>query len=59
MDTGCVSGAPAPVSTFPATASKIRIFAAVLRLLVLAPMADSGTLQTVLTVIAIASILFR
>ncbi|MGL4277583.1 MAG: NADH-quinone oxidoreductase subunit NuoN, partial [Morganella morganii] len=51
-------GAPAPVSTFLATASKIGIFAAVLRLLVLAPMADSGTLQTVLTVIAIASILF-
>ncbi len=35
-------GAPAPVSTFLATASKIGIFAAVLRLLVLAPMADSG-----------------
>ncbi|MEQ4916209.1 NADH-quinone oxidoreductase subunit NuoN [Morganella morganii] len=51
-------GAPAPVSTFLATASKIGIFAAVLRLLVLAPMADSGTLQIVLTVIAIASILF-
>ncbi|WP_445375108.1 NADH-quinone oxidoreductase subunit NuoN [Photorhabdus tasmaniensis] len=51
-------GAPAPVSTFLATASKIAIFAVVMRLFVEAPMADSEALHTVLTVIAIASMLF-
>ena len=51
-------GAPAPVSAFLATGSKIAIFAVLLRLLVEAPVAQSSTLMTVISVIAIASILF-
>ncbi|MDE1478082.1 NADH-quinone oxidoreductase subunit NuoN [Xenorhabdus bovienii] len=51
-------GAPAPVSTFLATASKVAIFAVIMRLFLEAPMAESETLRIVLTVMAIASILF-
>ncbi|CDH08164.1 NADH-quinone oxidoreductase subunit NuoN [Xenorhabdus bovienii] len=51
-------GAPAPVSTFLATASKVAIFAVIMRLFLEAPVAESETLRIVLTVMAIASILF-
>ncbi|MCL2895172.1 NADH-quinone oxidoreductase subunit NuoN [Brenneria tiliae] len=51
-------GAPAPVSTFLATASKIAIFGAVMRLFLYAPLVDSEAVRTVLGVIAFASILF-
>ncbi|PWC23011.1 NADH-quinone oxidoreductase subunit NuoN [Brenneria roseae subsp. roseae] len=51
-------GAPAPVSTFLATASKIAIFGAVMRLFLYAPMVDSDSIRMVLGLIAIASILF-
>jgi len=51
-------GAPAPVSTFLATASKIAIFAVVLRLFLYAPAADNDTLRLVLSIIAIVSMLF-
>ncbi|MGK2889063.1 MAG: NADH-quinone oxidoreductase subunit NuoN [Candidatus Malihini olakiniferum] len=51
-------GAPAPVSTFLATASKIAIFSAVMRLFLYAPMTDSDSVRTALGVIAFASILF-
>ncbi|WP_192457514.1 NADH-quinone oxidoreductase subunit NuoN [Musicola keenii] len=51
-------GAPAPVSTFLATASKIAIFGAVMRLFLYAPMVDSGSVRTALGIIAFASILF-
>ncbi|MFS1538993.1 MAG: NADH-quinone oxidoreductase subunit NuoN [Candidatus Phlomobacter fragariae] len=51
-------GAPAPVATFLATASKIAIFAVLMRLLMTSPIAESEALLLVLTIIAIASILF-
>ncbi|AHG18734.1 NADH:ubiquinone oxidoreductase subunit N [Chania multitudinisentens RB-25] len=51
-------GAPAPVSTFLATASKIAIFAVVMRLFLYAPAADSESLRMVLSIIAFFSILF-
>ncbi|MGJ3352899.1 NADH-quinone oxidoreductase subunit NuoN [Providencia sp. Je.9.19] len=51
-------GAPAPVSAFLATGSKIGIFAVLMRLFLEAPVAHSETLATVITIIAIASILF-
>jgi len=51
-------GAPAPVSTFLATASKIAIFGVVTRLFMYAPVTDSEAVRTVLGVIAFASILF-
>ncbi|MGQ5288629.1 NADH-quinone oxidoreductase subunit NuoN [Pectobacterium actinidiae] len=51
-------GAPAPVSTFLATAGKIAVFGAVMRLFLYAPMADSESVRIVLGVIAFASILF-
>ncbi|MEJ5114367.1 NADH-quinone oxidoreductase subunit NuoN [Erwinia billingiae] len=51
-------GAPAPVSTFLATASKIAIFGVVMRLFLYAPVADSEAVRTVLAIIAVASILF-
>lgn len=51
-------GAPAPVSAFLATASKIAIFGAVMRLFLYAPAADSESLKTALGVIACASMLF-
>lgn len=51
-------GAPAPVSTFLATASKIAIFAVVIRLFLYAPAANNEALRFVLSVIAVCSILF-
>ncbi|MTD42567.1 NADH-quinone oxidoreductase subunit NuoN [Erwinia sp. CPCC 100877] len=51
-------GAPAPVSTFLATASKIAIFAVVMRLFLYAPLGNSDAVRAVLGVIAFASILF-
>lgn len=51
-------GAPAPVSTFLATASKIAIFAVVMRMFLYAPVADSEAIRTVLGIIAFCSILF-
>ncbi|WP_249673286.1 NADH-quinone oxidoreductase subunit NuoN [Pseudomonas abieticivorans] len=50
-------GAPAPVAAFLATASKVAVFAVVVRLFQLSPAASSGVLHDVLSVIAIASIL--
>lgn len=51
-------GAPAPVSTFLATASKIAIFAVVMRLFLYAPIGHSDAVRTVLGIIAFVSILF-
>lgn len=51
-------GAPAPVSTFLATASKMAIFAVVMRLLMMVSVTDSEAVQTVLGGIAVASMLF-
>ncbi len=51
-------GAPAPVSSFLATASKIAIFGVVMRLFMYAPVTDSEAVRTVLAIIAFASILF-
>jgi len=51
-------GAPAPVSTFLATASKIAIFGVIMRLFMYAPVTDSEAVRTVLGIIAFASILF-
>ncbi|EHD20786.1 MULTISPECIES: NADH-quinone oxidoreductase subunit NuoN [Brenneria] len=51
-------GAPAPVSTFLATASKIAIFGAVMRLFLYAPMVDSDSVRIALGVIAFVSIVF-
>ncbi|SFQ95545.1 MULTISPECIES: NADH-quinone oxidoreductase subunit NuoN [unclassified Enterobacter] len=51
-------GAPAPVSTFLATASKIAIFGVVMRLFMYAPVGDSEAVRVVLGVIAFASIIF-
>lgn len=51
-------GAPAPVATFLATASKIAIFAVVMRLFLYSPAADSEALRLVLSIIACGSILF-
>ncbi|WP_272687263.1 NADH-quinone oxidoreductase subunit NuoN [Providencia sp. PROV149] len=51
-------GAPAPVSAFLATGSKIGIFAVLMRIFMEAPAAQSHTLAIVVSVIAIASILF-
>lgn len=50
-------GAPAPVGAFLATASKVAVFAVLLRFLLGAPAAQMGLLHTVLAVIAAASIL--
>ncbi|WP_137887137.1 NADH-quinone oxidoreductase subunit NuoN [Pseudomonas sp. 2FE] len=50
-------GAPAPVAAFLATASKIAVFAVLLRLFQLSPAANGGLLNDALSVIAIASIL--
>lgn len=50
-------GAPAPVSTFLATASKIAVFGVVMRLFMYAPLTDSESVRTVLGVIAFASML--
>lgn len=52
-------GAPAPVSAFLATASKVAVFAVLLRLFQIAPAAlDNQLLNISLSVIAVASILF-
>ncbi|MGY2397696.1 NADH-quinone oxidoreductase subunit NuoN [Pseudomonas sp. SDO5271_S396] len=51
-------GAPAPVAAFLATASKVAVFAVMVRLFQISPAANTGVLSNVLTVIAIASILF-
>ena len=50
-------GAPAPVSTFLATASKIAIFGALMRLFMYAPATDSEAVRNVLAIIAVVSIL--
>ncbi|MEO3739650.1 NADH dehydrogenase subunit N [Kosakonia oryzendophytica] len=51
-------GAPAPVSTFLATASKIAIFGVVMRLFLYAPVGNSEAVRVVLGIIAFASIIF-
>ena len=51
-------GAPAPVSTFLATASKIAIFGVVMRLFLYMPVGDSEAVRVVLGIIAFASIIF-
>ncbi|MES2821456.1 MAG: NADH-quinone oxidoreductase subunit NuoN [Pseudomonadota bacterium] len=50
-------GAPAPVAAFLATASKVAVFAVLLRLFQLSPVANGGLLNDVLTALAVASIL--
>ncbi|MDB6061493.1 MAG: NADH-ubiquinone oxidoreductase chain [Verrucomicrobiaceae bacterium] len=50
-------GAPAPVGAFLATASKVAVFAVLLRFIAEAPAAHMGILRDVLLAIAIASIL--
>ncbi|MGH8353464.1 MAG: NADH-quinone oxidoreductase subunit NuoN [Pseudomonas sp.] len=50
-------GAPAPVAAFLATASKVAVFAVLLRLYQLSPATAGGWLNDLLTVIAVASIL--
>ncbi|PAU63132.1 NADH-quinone oxidoreductase subunit NuoN [Pseudomonas indica] len=50
-------GAPAPVTAFLATASKVAVFAALLRLFQLAPAGTNPWLHDLLALIAIASIL--
>lgn len=51
-------GAPAPVATFLATASKIAIFGVLMRLFMYAPVADSENARITLAVMAFCSILF-
>lgn len=51
-------GAPAPVAAFLATASKVAVFAVLLRLYQMSPAMAGGWLSDLLTLIAIASILF-
>lgn len=51
-------GAPAPVAAFLATASKVAVFAVLLRLYQMSPAMSGGWLNELLTLIAIASILF-
>lgn len=51
-------GAPAPVSAFLATASKIPIFAVVMRLFLYAPVINNEVMRLVLTIIAFTSMLF-
>ncbi|MCY1283223.1 NADH-quinone oxidoreductase subunit N [compost metagenome] len=50
-------GAPAPVAAFLATASKVAVFAVLLRLFQISPVANEGLLNLVLSAIAVASIL--
>ncbi|WP_183166712.1 NADH-quinone oxidoreductase subunit NuoN [Azomonas macrocytogenes] len=50
-------GAPAPVAAFLATVSKVAVFAVLLRLYQTMPATSEGWLNTLLTLIAIASIL--
>lgn len=51
-------GAPAPVSAFLATTSKIAIFAVLLRLFLVAPATNDPAIIVVLSIIAFCSILF-
>lgn len=51
-------GAPAPVSAFLATASKIAIFAALLRFFLYAPVSHSEAIRVMLGVISFISIIF-
>ncbi|HEY1027743.1 MAG TPA: NADH-quinone oxidoreductase subunit NuoN [Pseudomonas sp.] len=51
-------GAPAPVAAFLATASKIAVFAVLLRLYQISPATAGGWLNELLTLLAVASILF-
>ena len=51
-------GAPAPVAAFLATASKVAVFAVLLRLYQMSPATAGGWLNELLTLIAIASIIF-
>lgn len=51
-------GAPAPVSTFLATASKIAIFGVLVRMFLYAPVSDGESVRLVLGIIAFCSILF-
>ena len=51
-------GAPAPVAAFLATAAKVAVFAVLLRLYQISPAMSGGWLSDLLTLIAIASILF-
>lgn len=51
-------GAPAPVAAFLATASKVAVFAVLLRLYQISPAMSGGWLSELLTLIAIATILF-
>ena len=51
-------GAPAPVSAFLATASKVAVFAVLLRLYQLSPAFADGWLGNLLSLLAVASILF-
>jgi len=50
-------GAPAPVAAFLATASKVAVFAVLLRLYQLSPATAGGWLNDLLTIVAVASIL--
>jgi NADH-quinone oxidoreductase subunit N len=50
-------GAPAPVAAFLATASKVAVFAVMVRLFQISPAASSGVLTDVMSVISVASIL--
>lgn len=51
-------GAPAPVSTFLASASKIAILGVLVRFFISSPVVDSEAMRTVLLIIAVISILF-
>lgn len=51
-------GAPAPVAAFLATASKVAVFAVLLRLYQLSPATAGGWLNTLLSLIAVGSIIF-
>ena len=51
-------GAPAPVSTFLATASKVAIFAVLMRLFLYVPVTNNEAMRLVLGIIAFCSIIF-
>ncbi|MCU1718922.1 NADH-quinone oxidoreductase subunit NuoN [Pseudomonas sp. 5P_3.1_Bac2] len=51
-------GAPAPVAAFLATASKVAVFAVLLRLYQMSPVTAGGWLTDLLTLLAVFSILF-
>lgn len=50
-------GGPGPATTFLATASKVAVFALLLRMMLSAPVPQTGWLPTLLTVLALASML--